>query len=69
MNYKLNASGKIKLALYNSLGQEIMMVADITVPAGLFTTTIDISNLASGVYSYKLETESTVITKQVVIQK
>lgn len=46
-----------------------MVIADNTVSAGAFTTTIDISGLASGVYSCKLETESTVITKQVVIQK
>jgi hypothetical protein len=64
-----NTSEKIKLALYNSLGQQVMIIADNTVSAGAFTTTIDISGLASGVYSCKLETESTVITKQVVIQK
>jgi len=69
MNYTFSSSEKIKLALYNSLGQQVMLVADMTAPAGLFTTTVDISTLASGVYSYKLETGSTVITKQVVIQK
>lgn len=69
MNYIFNSSEKIKLALYNSLGQQVMVIADNTVSAGAFTTTIDISGLASGVYSCKLETESTVITKQVVIQK
>lgn len=69
MNYTFNSSEKIKLALCNSLGQQIVLVADMTAPAGLFTTTVDVSNLASGVYSCKLETESTVITKQVVIQK
>ncbi len=69
MNYTFNASEKIKLALYNSLGQQVMVIADNTVSAGAFTTTINISNLASGVYSCKLETETTVITKQVVIQK
>ncbi len=69
MNYTFNSSEKVKLALYNSLGQQIMIVADMITPAGFFTTTVDISNLASGVYSCKLETETTVITKQVVIQK
>ena len=69
VNYTFTASEKIRLALYNSLGQQIMLVADNTVSAGAFTSTIDISTLASGVYSCKLETESTVITKQVVIQK
>ena len=69
MNYFFNASEKIKLALYNSLGQQVMVIADNTVSAGAYTATIDISALASGVYSCKLETESTVITKQVVIQK
>lgn len=69
MTYTFNSSEKIKLALYNSLGQQVMVVADNTVSAGAFTTTIDISTFASGIYSCKLETESTVITKQVVIQK
>ena len=69
MNYTFNTSEKIKLALYNSLGQQVMLIADNTVSAGTYTSTIDISALASGVYSCKLETETTVITKQVVIQK
>jgi hypothetical protein len=69
MNYNFNASENIRLALYNSLGQEIMLIADGTVAAGAFSKTIDVTSLATGVYYCKLEAETTVITKQIIIQK
>jgi hypothetical protein len=64
-----NTAGKIKLALYNALGQEVMLAANTSIQPGSFNTTIDISDLAAGVYTCKLETGNTVITRQVVIQK
>lgn len=69
MNYNLNASEQVKLSLYNALGQEMMIVANETAAAGLFSKTIDVTSFPAGVYTCRLATETTVITKQVVIQK
>lgn len=69
VSYTFQTPEKIKLSLFNTLGQEIMMIANMDVPAGLFSRFIDVSSLANGIYSCKLEMGKTVITKQVVIRK
>ena len=62
-------SEKIKLALYNNIGQEIMNIANEEAAGGAFTKTVDISTLAAGIYFCKLETDNSSVTKFVVIQK
>lgn len=63
------ASEKIKMALYNAFGQQVLLISQVTVPAGSFNQTVDVSGIAAGAYSLRLETETTVITRQVMIQK
>jgi hypothetical protein len=65
----LSRSGKVKLSLYNNLGQEVMNIANGEAPVGLFNKVLDISSLPAGVYMCKIETESEATIQHVVIQK
>jgi hypothetical protein len=69
ISYKAEKSEKIKIALYNNLGQAVVTIVNEDVSTGVFNKTIDISALQSGVYFCKLETQNTVVTRQIVIQK
>jgi hypothetical protein len=65
---ELTSAGKIKLAVYNNLGQEILLIANESAAAGSFTKTIDVSALPAGVYFCKLETGISTKIQRVIIQ-
>ncbi len=52
--YALPRAGRVKLVVYNALGEEVSTVIDAAQDAGYYTTTISAENLASGVYFYRL---------------
>lgn len=65
----LTNSGKIKLALYNSLGQQVLVIADESSLSGTFNKSVDISQLPTGVYFCKLETAVSTKTARLVIER
>lgn len=65
----LTKSDGLKISLFNTLGQEIMVLANEETPAGSFNKAFDISALSSGVYFCKLEQGNFVTTERVIIQK
>ena len=65
---ELTNTGKIKLAVYNNLGQQMLLIADESAAAGTFTKTIDVSALSAGVYFCKLETGTSTKIQRVIIQ-
>jgi hypothetical protein len=65
---ELTNTGKIKLAIYNNLGQEMLLIANESAAAGSFTKTIDVSTLPAGVYFCKLETGISTKIQRVIIQ-
>jgi hypothetical protein len=60
---------KVQLIIYNSLGQEIETLVNETQEPGTYEVTFDGSNLASGVYFYRLETSDFVQTKKMILLK
>lgn len=64
----LTEAGKIKLALYNNLGQEVVIIANESASAGSFSKTVEVSELQAGVYFCKLETGLSTKIQRVVIQ-
>lgn len=58
INYELSESGKISLKVFDLLGREVAVLADEIKPAGRYSVEFNGSNLSSGIYFYKLSTES-----------
>ena len=62
-------SDKIKIALYNNMGQQVMLIADENINSTLFNKSVDVSGIASGMYFCKIETANFIENKSVVIYK
>jgi hypothetical protein len=66
--FTLNEAGKINLKLYNLNGEVVSTLADKQMyMSGLHTVDIDLSHLASGIYSLQLEKGSERQTQQIVV--
>jgi len=74
IEYALPEAGKVRLTIYNMMGQTVRVLVDRNMPAGYHQTVWDGSDAngnkaASGVYLYRLETERTVLTKRMLLLK
>lgn len=69
INYSLAQGGNVRLAVYNSLGQEITTLVNEFKDAGNYQVSFDASNLSSGVYLYKLETPNYTSIKKMILNK
>ena len=58
ISYVLPSDGPIVLEVYNILGQKVMQFDQGFKSAGIHKTYIDASDLASGIYIYRLKGES-----------
>ena len=59
----------IRLSVYNLLGQRVRTLIDEEMKAGRHSVVFNAAGLASGVYFYRIQTESFVSTKQFVLLK
>jgi hypothetical protein len=59
----------VKLSIFNSLGQEVAVLVNKKLGAGSYEYTFDGEDLNSGVYFYKLQTESFSETKKMLFIK
>lgn len=69
IEFSLAKSGHAILKIYNTLGQEVTTLVNRNMKAGVHRVTFDASNLASGVYIYKLITNNQVISKKMSVVK
>lgn len=69
INYTLAESGKVTLKVYDLLGKEIKTLVSKEQVKGEHKIEFDGEDLASGVYIYKLETDSFVNTKKMLLLK
>jgi len=67
--FNLPASGAARLAIYNTLGQEIAVLVDEHLVAGRHEVVFDGSALASGVYFYRLRFGAQVLTRRMLLTK
>ncbi|MBC8278229.1 MAG: T9SS type A sorting domain-containing protein, partial [FCB group bacterium] len=58
IKFDLPEAAKVKLVVFNILGQNVMTLMDATTSAGYKSVRWDASELASGLYIYRLEAES-----------
>ena len=69
IKFGLPKSGSVKLSVYDVSGRKIEELVNQKLNSGTFEVTWNGSNLSSGVYFYKLETEGFVETKKMILVK
>jgi hypothetical protein len=57
----------VKLAVYNTLGKEINVLASQELPAGNYSVTWDASEFSSGVYFCRLQSSARVMTRKLLL--
>ncbi|MCX7833430.1 MAG: T9SS type A sorting domain-containing protein [Ignavibacteria bacterium] len=67
--FHIPESADIKLIIYDLLGREIMSIVDESLQAGIYIVDFDASNLASGVYLYRLLSDKFSDVKLMVLIK
>ena len=59
----------LSLSVYNLLGQEVKTLVNGFKTAGSYTINFDASNLSSGIYLYKIETNNFTQTRKMTLLK
>ena len=67
--YQLPDASNVRLSIFNLLGQEVEVLVNERKEAGSYTASWNAGNLSSGVYMYRLEVGSNVITKRMTLIK
>jgi photosystem II stability/assembly factor-like uncharacterized protein len=69
IKFKIANPVKAKIVIYDILGSEIAILVDEYKSAGNYVVKFNANGLASGVYIYRLITESVILTKKFVLMK
>jgi enterochelin esterase family protein len=69
IKFSLPVFGEVTLTIYNTLGEEVTILFSAPLPSGSHSVKWDASDLASGVYLYKLEAGEYVETRKMVLIK
>lgn len=69
IDFTLDKKQKVRLSIYNTLGQEVKVLINSERPAGLNTINFDASEFSGGIYFYKLKTNQTVATRKMLFIK
>ncbi|KAF0139781.1 MAG: peptidase S8 and S53 subtilisin kexin sedolisin [Stygiobacter sp.] len=69
ISFTLKEGGKVSLKVYDVLGKEVANLADGVFETGKHETTFNGSNLASGIYFYRIVTPKATITKKMMLMK
>jgi hypothetical protein len=69
IKFALPKESKVSLKIYDVLGREVMTLVDRTMSPGVYDVVLDASNIASGVYFYRLTAGEFVQTKKLVLLK
>jgi len=69
INYQLPVHSEVRLEVFDMLGRHVALLTNGVMEAGTHEVTFDASNLASGVYLYRLTAGQVVQTRQMVLVK
>ncbi len=69
IEYSLPQASEVSLTVYNVLGQQVALLVDQSQAAGRYNVRFDASNLASGMYLYRLSAGDFVQTKSMLFIK
>jgi len=67
LGFSLFYPAKVKLVVYNQLGQEVALLVDQQLPAGRYEKKWNPVGLVNGVYFYRLYTDKFVETKKLIL--
>ena len=69
IRYSVPQISKVKLDIYNILGEKVMNLVDENQSSGTYEVKFDASNLASGIYFYSITNGTTYLTKKMILLK
>ena len=69
INYNLAKPGQVELSVFNLLGDKVATLVNETKQAGAHSFSFDASELAAGIYLYKLQTANNVFVKKMTLLK
>lgn len=69
INYRLAKVSDVQLVVFNSLGQKIKTIVNTRQPAGEYQINFDASDLASGVYFYRIKAGNFVKVNKMLLMK
>ena len=69
ISYELNDDAKVKIAVYNTLGQRVASLVDQNQPAGAYQFKWNAGNHASGFYFIKLDVDGRIFTQRLILTK
>jgi hypothetical protein len=69
IQYELNSRQFVTLKVYDVLGNEVAILINEEKPAGIYEVKFNGTGLPSGIYFYRLQTESFIETKKMVLLK
>jgi hypothetical protein len=69
ISWQLAVGSPVRLTLYNLVGQRVATLVDERKPAGTHSIRLDASNLASGVYIYRLQAGNYSSVKKMILLK
>ena len=69
IKYSIPQSGFVTLKVYNMLGQEVATLVNQQQNTGEYNVDFNASNLASGVYMYRIQSGNISITKKMMLLK
>ena len=69
IEFALPKDAHVRLEVYNIIGQKVMTLVDEVRPAGYHSVKLDGTNLASGMYLYRLTTGQQTFMKKLLLMK
>ena len=69
IKYDLPKPSKVKIVIYNVLGQKVVALIDDFKPAGRYSEVFNTTDLSSGIYFYSIEAEGFRKVKRMVFAK
>ncbi len=69
ITYSIPNDGHVELGVYDILGNVVEIIENGIKPAGIYTFSFDGSNLASGIYFYKIKANNFISIKKMLLMK
>lgn len=69
INYSIPNNGFVKLAVYNILGEEVSTLVNKVQSAGNYSIDFNASELPSGIYLYRIDTQNLSLSKKLILTK